>query len=45
LLVVIGGRLNALKGPDIMVFRMGGDEFGRPSMRQVTTMPMRSPTA
>ena len=27
LLVMIGGRLNALKGPDDMVFRIGGDEF------------------
>jgi diguanylate cyclase (GGDEF)-like protein len=27
LLVMIGGRLNALKGPHDMVFRIGGDEF------------------
>jgi diguanylate cyclase (GGDEF)-like protein len=27
LLVMIGGRLNALKGVDNMVFRIGGDEF------------------
>ncbi|SAL34217.1 diguanylate cyclase [Caballeronia sordidicola] len=27
LLVMIGGRLNALKGPDDMVFRIGGDEY------------------
>jgi diguanylate cyclase (GGDEF)-like protein len=27
LLVMIGGRLNALKGPRDMVFRIGGDEF------------------
>jgi len=27
LLVMIGGRLNALKGPEDMVFRIGGDEF------------------
>jgi diguanylate cyclase (GGDEF)-like protein len=27
LLVTIGKRLNALKGPDDMVFRIGGDEF------------------
>jgi diguanylate cyclase (GGDEF)-like protein len=25
--VMIGGRLNALKGPEDMVFRIGGDEF------------------
>lgn len=24
---MIGGRLNALKGPEDMVFRIGGDEF------------------